>query len=173
LKKADFASLARIQRSHGNRGELKLRVYAEQNAKPPATRIYLKRKEDFEEFEVESLRYRGHSAFLKLKGIDSLSQADALAGQDVYLPEAAFGPLEEGRYYHFQILGNRVLDGEGKFLGIVKALLPAGETTLLVVEGQAGEFFVPFSREICPDVDLERREIRIDPPEGLLELNEI
>ena len=173
MKKADFASLARIQRSQGNRGELKLRVYTEPNARPQASRIYLKRKGEFEEFEVESLSYSGHSAFLKLKGIDSLSQADELVGQDVYLPEADFGPLKEGLYYHFQIIGSRVLDQGGQVLGIVKALLPAGETTLLVVNGQAGEFFVPFSKEICSDVNLERKEIRIDPPEGLLELNDI
>ena len=42
----------------------------------------------------------------------------------------------------------------------------------LVVEGPRGEILVPLAAHICVEVDLEGRRILIDPPEGLLELNE-
>ncbi len=43
---------------------------------------------------------------------------------------------------------------------------------LVVTEGKK-EFLVPFTHSVCYEVDLKRKRIRIDPPEGLLELNEI
>jgi ribosomal 30S subunit maturation factor RimM len=42
-----------------------------------------------------------------------------------------------------------------------------------VVEGEGKEILVPFSADICASVNLEKREIVIRPPEGLLDLNEI
>jgi 16S rRNA processing protein RimM len=45
-----------------------------------------------------------------------------------------------------------------------------GGTELLVVENDTREYLVPFAESICIEVDIENRKIRIDPPEGLLEM---
>lgn len=111
--------------------------------------------------------------FLKLKGIDTLDGADALAGSEIYIPEEGFGPLEDGHYYHFQIIGSAVVTKDGDSVGTVKSLLPAGDRTLLVVERSGREVLIPFTRAICIDVDTRRREILVDLPDGLLDLNEI
>ena len=42
----------------------------------------------------------------------------------------------------------------------------------LVVKGRRGEVLVPLVAGICVEIDVDARRIRIDPPEGLLELNE-
>ena len=42
----------------------------------------------------------------------------------------------------------------------------------LVVLGLHGEILVPLAAPICVEVDLGSRRVRVDPPEGLLELNE-
>jgi ribosomal 30S subunit maturation factor RimM len=44
--------------------------------------------------------------------------------------------------------------------------------SVLTVEGPDGEVLVPLAAEICVEVDVAARRIRIDPPEGLLELNQ-
>jgi len=44
--------------------------------------------------------------------------------------------------------------------------------SLLTVEGTRGEILIPMAANICVDIDVEARKIRIDPPAGLLELNE-
>jgi len=44
---------------------------------------------------------------------------------------------------------------------------------VLVVEKEKREILVPFAKDICSVVNVEKKEIIIDPPEGLLELNEI
>ena len=42
----------------------------------------------------------------------------------------------------------------------------------LVVDGERGEILIPLAVDICVDVDVAARRIRIEPPEGLIELNE-
>jgi 16S rRNA processing protein RimM len=60
-------------------------------------------------------------------------------------------------------------------IGIVKDVWPIGESVLLVVESsrEAKEILIPFSQAICPEVDTVQKRIVIDPPDGLLDLNEI
>jgi 16S rRNA processing protein RimM len=58
-------------------------------------------------------------------------------------------------------------------IGRVKDVLSAGPGDLLVVERQSKEILIPFHESVCIEVDVPGKRIRIDPPEGLLDLNEI
>ena len=58
-------------------------------------------------------------------------------------------------------------------VGTVKDLLLIKDNDILKVMRQGKEFLIPFTEEICIEVNLKKREIIIDPPEGLLEINEI
>ena len=127
----------------------------------------------FEEFEVESLDLDRNSFFLKLRGIDTLARADALAGREIFAEEGAFPGLDKGRYYAFQLIGSRVVTRDGAEVGTVAGIMPAGGSNLLVVACGEKELYVPFTDGICVKVDPEAREIVIDPPPGLLDLNEI
>jgi len=57
----------------------------------------------------------------------------------------------------------------------VKDVVELGDSTLLVVEGTSGsrEVLIPLCRQICVEIDLAGRRIVVDPPDGLLDLNEI
>lgn len=135
--------------------------------------ISLRIKGKAEEFEVESARFDRNSLILKLRGIDNLAQADGLAGADLCVPEESFPPPGEGTYYHFQILGCGVFTQKGEEVGIVEGLIPQAGNMILSVVKDGKESLIPFHSSICVDVDLAKKEILIDPPEGLLELNEI
>jgi 16S rRNA processing protein RimM len=56
---------------------------------------------------------------------------------------------------------------------LVKDVLFISENDLLVVEKGDRQILIPFTESICIEVDLEKKEIVIDPPDGLLNLNEI
>ena len=62
---------------------------------------------------------------------------------------------------------------DGESIGLVKDILFVDENDLLVVEKGNRNMYIPFTESICIRVDLEQKEIVIDPPEGLLDLNEI
>jgi 16S rRNA processing protein RimM len=81
--------------------------------------------------------------------------------------------LEEDNYYSFQIIGCSVVTQSGKQVGNVSDLIWVKDNNLLVVTQGRNEILIPFTRTVCLEVDLKQKIIRIDPPEGLLELNEI
>jgi len=72
-------------------------------------------------------------------------------------------------------VGSTVETRRGEPVGIVTDIRVIGESTLLVAESPAGrdEILIPFVEEICVVVDPRSKKIVIDPPEGLLDLNEI
>jgi 16S rRNA processing protein RimM len=73
----------------------------------------------------------------------------------------------------FQLIGCTVVDIHGKMAGRVKDVVSAGSGEILVVGGEGKEILIPFHESICIEVDIPGKQIRIDPPEGLLDLNEI
>ena len=173
MKKADLVVLGKILRSQGRDGHLKLRLNEKRLPGPDCATIYLRRADGFEAFAVESLTLDRNAYFLKLAGINTLAGADALNGLDVFVAEADFRRLERGLFYDFEVIGCRVLTRDGAEVGEVVGILPAGGPVLLVVKRGDGEIYVPFTETICVKVDPEAKEIHIDPPDGLLELNEI
>jgi 16S rRNA processing protein RimM len=173
LKKADLVRIGKVLRSQGKEGYLKIRLHEKGLPRPALSKVYLGRPGGFEEYDVEFVELDRNSYFLKLKGIDTLAQSDGLAGLEVFIPEESFRPLEGGLFYDFQVIGSRVVTGDGTEVGTVREILSAGGSNLLVVVRDEKEYYVPFAEPICRRVDPEKREIIIDPPDGLLELNEI
>lgn len=173
MKKADLVLVGKIVRSQGRDGRLKLRLYEKTRTRFSWSKVYLRGRLGFEEFKVESLDLDRNSYFLRLRGVDTLARADALAGLELFVEESGFPPLEKGRFYLFQLVGSRVVKRDGSEVGSVSTILPAGGSDILVVAREGRELFVPFTEAICVEVDPEARVIVIDPPDGLLELNEI
>ena len=137
------------------------------------SRVFFQKKGGWEEFLVEFLRPYKENFILKLKGIDSLERARGIAGKEIFVPEEKLPSLQEDHYYHFQILGCTVTAEDGKKIGIVEDLLIIPGNDLLVVSGEKSQILIPFNKDICVQINLEQREIVVNPPVGLLDLNEI
>lgn len=167
-------NVARILRSQGKKGELRLRFHHISAADCTGLKgIFIGSEGALKEYKIESLILRGRDYDLKLEGVDGLSQADRLAGQDVFLPPESLRKRENGEFYIFQLVGCKVFVRGGLPIGRVRDVLPIEGGALLRVESGAKEILVPFHRSICTEVDVEAKEIRLDPPDGLLDVNEI
>jgi 16S rRNA processing protein RimM len=107
--------------------------------------------------------------------VDTIGQAEALSGAEILVAEESRAPLESGLYFVDDLVGCAVTTREGVRIGLVTGVWEAGGSALLVVERGAGgaEVFIPLSGAICPVIDTAAKAIVIDPPDGLLDLNEI
>lgn len=169
-----MVTVARILRSQGQEGELRVRFfYITPSDCSGLKSVFIGREGDLREYPVEFLVPHGKGFDLKLAGVDSLSQADRLAGLDVLVPEETLKEREKDEFFLFQLVGCSVVDGRGNMAGRVKDVLSVGAGDLLVVEREGKEILIPFHESICVEVDIPGKRIRIDPPEGLLDLNEI
>jgi 16S rRNA processing protein RimM len=81
-------------------------------------------------------------------------------------------PLPQGTFYHHDLVGCEVVTLDGGAIGTVKEVEGDTGSSRLVVETPRGELLVPLAQEICPTIDPVGRRIVVQPPEGLLELNE-
>lgn len=123
--------------------------------------------------EVESHRPSREHCIIKLKDIHSLDQAREFTGQDIWVPKEDLQLLENGQYYSYQIIGCSVITKNGHSIGLVKDISIIKDNNLLVVEKETEEIYIPFTESICVEINLENKEIIVDLPKGLLELNEI
>lgn len=168
-----MVSVGRILRSHDKSGEVKLRLFELESLNlDGVVSVFIGRGGSVREFQVESVRPCGKDFILKLAGVDSLSQADGLVGMDLRLAESALAELDEGHYYVYELVGCRVVTQGGDDLGRVSDVIFQGEGSLLAVDSGGKEVLIPFQEAFCKGIDLAAREIRVDLPEGLLDLNE-
>jgi 16S rRNA processing protein RimM len=95
-------------------------------------------------------------------------------GEDILYPVEDFSLLEQGEFRFHQIEGCAVVTKSGEQIGLVHDVMTVSENDLLVVQVRQGrEILIPLSQTICLKIDLEKKTIIIDPPEGLLDLDEI
>ncbi len=118
----------------------------------------------------------GGRIVLKFGGYDAPEASEALVGYELAVPEAECVELSEGEFFDWQLIGCRVETVDDVEVGAVREVLHiGGSAPVLVIRPDGGqerdEHLVPLVESICVEIDVARRLIRIDPPEGLLELD--
>jgi 16S rRNA processing protein RimM len=126
-----------------------------------------------ERLTLEGHWLHGDRVVLKLEGFDSPEASAALAGCELAVPESEAVELEEGEFYDWQLEGCRVETVGGVAVGTVREVLhTGGEAPVLVIRDEAErENLVPLAESICVEINVDAKLIRVDAPEGLLEVN--
>lgn len=162
-----WITVAVLGKPRGNRGEVSafsLSDHPERFA--PLTAVYL----NGEKRDVEEAWFHQGSLIFKFAGVNSISDAELLSGIEVQVPFSERAALEPGEFYHSDLIGCEVRDRtSNKLIGAVTGFEEGGQSGLLQV---GPTILIPFSRDICVEIAPQRREILVDLPEGLLEINQ-
>ena len=151
-------ALAAVAGAHGVKGELRLKLFSDSIESLSRHQIvYVGGVER----RLLSIRDGGNLAVARLEGVADRSAAEALRGSLIEVDRAALPPLEEGEYYHADLLGLSAVDGEGNVVGTVTAVENYGAGDLLEIEDSEGRrSLIPFREGIA---DLEGDRIILDP----------
>ena len=166
-----MVAVGRLLRVRGNRGELVGEVYSSQPGRAEKLKkVFLEREgQPPKPLEVENVWWHDGRPVFKFAGVDSISAAETLAGSDILVADEDRAQPEEGEYSHADLAGCELWD-RGELVGVVRAVQDFGGTPLLVLEKKnGGEALVPFARSICKEIDVGRKKIGAELPEGLLE----
>ncbi|MFH0795035.1 MAG: ribosome maturation factor RimM [bacterium] len=172
-----FSALGKIGRPQGNRGEVRLQPYdlspdLIQRARGVKWWVQSSERDDLAPLTVDDLWFRKGQIICKFQGVDDISAAEALRDAEVFLRDEDRPPLMEGEYYDTDLVGLKVVShGDGAELGVIKEIQFIAGQDLLVIENEKGEFLIPAVKKIVQKVDFQRREVVVDLPEGLQELN--
>ena len=124
------------------------------------------------ELEVEELWPHKGLLVLKFVGVDSISEAEALVGSELQVLRSERSQLQAGWNYVSDLVGCAVLD-HGRDIGRIEDVqFGTGEAPLLIVRDASARLLeVPFAEAYLDAVDVERKQVRMKLPDGLLEVN--
>jgi 16S rRNA processing protein RimM len=118
---------------------------------------------------------------LQLAGIDTISDAESVAGQDVLVPREERLRLDDDSVYVSEMIGCTVYDGALP-VGVVEEVqfamtadggrrLEDAAPLLAVRSPEGDEILIPFAKAFLVAVDTEAKRIDMTLPEGLIEVN--
>ena len=172
----DLVVVGRVRRPHGVRGELLIEVLTDE---PDAVYASGRRVfggtidgdagDDAPVLTVMETRPFKDGLLVHFREIRDRTEAELWNGRLLLVPESELSPLDEGEVYQHELKGMTVELSSGEVVGTVADVFEVPQGLLLDVARERGTVLVPFSGEIILGVDRDRRVVRIDPPEGLLE----
>jgi len=171
----DWPVVGRVTRPHGLRGQVVIHPetdFIEERFAEGAT-VWTRSAAGDEQLTVASMRVQNGRPIVGFKGFERIEDVERLAGLELRVPEDALQPLQPGTYYEHQLVGCAVETTAGDVVGEVAKVEGGAGASRVVINGPRGEILIPLAVDICVEIDVANKKIRINPPEGLLELNEV
>lgn len=166
----ELVTLGFILRPHGVRGELKVRFASEDRqeiAKDILIGVSVSGKEPWFT-RVEWVRPCHRERLVKLVDIDTRDQAEQLTGGELVIHPENLEKLPQGEYYHFELLGMRVVDEDGNYLGTLEEVFPTGSNDVYVIRSEGKEILLPAIDEVIRQVDPQKKTMVVHLLEGLV-----
>ena len=150
----------------GLKGEVKVKAFTERpdklGAYGPLT------TKDGKTFRVKSVRAGKDEAVVALDGVNDRNAAEALKGAELFVPRSALPKADANEFYYADLVGLRAEDTEGRAMGTVRAVHNYGAGDVLeLVRDDGDEVFLPFTRDVAQEIDIEGGRIVIAAPEEI------
>jgi len=163
-------TIGRIVGVHGIKGYVKIHCEADSFSvfTPGHSVIVRDSKGRSRAMEIVDARPQGRMLLLLLKGVSDRNTAEMLPGSDLLVEKSSLPELEPDTYYWADIVGMSVVSVDGLPVGIVASLIETGSNDVYVVQTpDAGEILIPAIASVVLEIDLNRKIMRVNLPEGL------
>ena len=160
--------VGRIGRAHGVQGEATIELRTDD----PEIRFAVGQTvtlADGRSLKISGNRWHNQILLLSFSGINDRNQIEELRDQLLYA-EVDTNSTEPGEYHFQQLIGSQVVLPDGSNLGLVTEILQLPGQDLLSVGSQKGEVLIPMVKQIIISIDVDKKIIKINPPEGLLDV---
>lgn len=171
-----YVSIGFTKKTYGTKGELKMKIeekYVEDFFKASVVFLLISGKKV--PFFIENVRF-GNALLAKFEDLDSLQDAQSITSKEVFLREKdivkeedrqleVIETLEYKKYESYMICDERV--GE---LGEILEVLEYPQQEMALINYNEKEILIPLSEGLIEEIDEKGKKIRMNLPEGLLEL---
>lgn len=170
MQTSDCFSPGFVLRPHGIKGSILLglnvedsRAYSELGA------IFIEIHQNLIPYIVEEISIKGNKAYVKLEGVDTPEQAESLKKKTVWLPLDMMS--EADQHSPERLIGFQISDVNLGNLGILQEITGSKfQKVFSVLHPEGKEILIPFTPEIVKDIDLQGEKIKVDCPDGLIDL---
>ena len=169
----EFLNVGKIVNTHGIRGEVRV---ISQTDFPEERYRKGQRLTQFREnkapLELTVSGHRKHKNFdlLTFEGYPTINDVEPLRDGILKVTKDELGQLAENEYYYHEIIGLTVIDEQARELGKIKEILSPGANDVWVVQRKGKkDALIPYIESVVKQIDLEKGEVSIEIPEGLLD----
>jgi 16S rRNA processing protein RimM len=171
VNKDKFYKVGFIKRAHGLKGEVT--VVPDQTLPivwDTLETIMVEQRGKLVPYFIENISMRPDKFFMKFEDVNSPEDTEVLKGCPLFLPQETRAELPDDDFYNDEVIGFEVEDEKHGVLGKVKEIEQAGPTRFLLVDYDNKEVMIPVQEPLLVKIDRESKKIRVNLPEGLLEL---
>lgn len=166
----EYLEVGQIVNTNGLKGLLKINPFTDDITRFERLKtILVDHKKELLEFEIESVRYQKKQVLLKLKGIDTIEEAEKYREDYLKINRNKEEKLPEDTYYIVDLIGLDIYTENGELLGKLDDIFSTGSNDVYVVKNSEGkQILLPAISDVIKNIDLEQKKIVVNLIEGLL-----
>ncbi len=166
-EKKEFIEIGQIVNTHGLKGEVKVDPWCNSpEFMCQFKKVYLK---DGTVLEITKSRVQKNCVLVKIKGVDSIEQADTMRKTVLYINRNDVS-LDEGEYFIQDIIGCEIHDVDSnEFYGTVTDVLETGANDVYEIKKDGKIYLVPVIDDVIISTDIDSGIIKIRPMKGLFD----
>jgi len=169
-----YLVLGKIERPHGIRGELRVRVITDYPERIlDMETVYIgddPMQPEAEIYNIETVRFHQNHLLIKFAEIYDRDDADAMRNLLLLIDVEDAVPLEDDEVYLYQLIGMVVQLQDGTKLGKIKDVIETGANDVYVLKRKKQkDLLIPAHSETVLEINLEAGLVTVELPEGLLD----
>lgn len=165
-----FFQVGIISSTHGVHGEVKVFPTTDdvRRFKKLKTVLLMIRDDEYQELEIQSVKFFKQFAILKFKGYDSINDIERYKGKSLMVSRENAVKLNKDEYYIADLIGIEVIDEEDQVIGHLTDVIETGANDVYVIERTSGEeLLLPAIKQCILEVSPENNRMRVHVLEGL------
>ena len=168
--KQEYFELGQIVNHFGIKGMLKVNPFTDDISKfERLGSVLVEKKGKLTNMQIEEVKYSKNQVLLKLKGIDTIEEAETYRGSYIKIARSQIGKLPKGTYFIADLIGLSVYTDEGILLGTVNDIYNSGANDIYVVKDEQGkQILLPAIKEVIKQIDTEQEKIIVHIIKGLI-----
>lgn len=162
----DLIEIGQVAKPQGLKGFIKINPFTDNMQKfENYKRVFIKNIE----YKIEDLKYNKNQVIIKLKGIDSVEEAEKLRNLYLYIDKSDLAELPEDSYYIVDLIGLEVFNEENnELLGKIEDVFPTGSNDVYVVRSEIGkQILLPAIKDVIKDVNIKDKKMIVKLLKGL------
>ena len=168
--KQEYFEIGQIVNTFGIKGFVKVKPFTDDLERfEELESIYIVKNKELKEFNIEQIKYHKNLVLIKFKGIDDINMAEKYKNCYIKIKRENARKLPQNTYFIADLIGIKVYDENGNFLGRVDDIYNNKIHDIYVIKDDLGkQILLPSIKEVIKQVDIDNDKIIVHLLEGLI-----
>ena len=167
----DLVHVGTFGQPQGLKGDIKINIFTSSlESFKILNKYFIKIEDEFSDLSFKSIKKVGKKNIASIDQSKNRDEALTFRGKDIFTLRKNFPEIKSDEHYIIDLIGCNVVDKKDQMLGIVDDIKNFGAGDLIEIKSTGKDnFYIPMNKENLISVDIEKRNIVVDPILGLLD----